>query len=247
MGVERLRSVNIAAWVLQALFAGSLAILALDPMGLLNGPGIAAASLGLILVWKRRYVMAAFLGIMVASVSMIAQALTAICSNCTWAALGFAFAGIISLVKIREEHPVYTAALTAILCGALFSYAGVARAVLNEGAAAVHHEDRISPGPAGPARLYLSMSCPACKPVLEAFIEADPEGCHWIPVVIPAGYLEQGNEWLAEAGYTGAVIAASESPTGAVPSLIYDGRYYTGDREILESSYLTSMRDGQKE
>ncbi len=212
-------------------FLAALIILLLGEPGLLTYPGIAAAIIGSILVLSGYFSMAAALGILSASASLVGQAATVICPYCTMAALSFLVAGITAGILLSSKnHAVFILIpLLIVLLVSVGMYSEhssidtrqmayrapdmIAATDRNREYRQAVREKRKVP------ELYISTGCKSCQETLICFVALDPQGNNWQPVIVPDYCLEKGKELLREYGYKGAVASSSASPSGAVPCL----------------------------
>lgn len=227
----------------------AFAILLEAPFGTLTGPGLFAAVLGTGLVLAGRFTLVGAVGILTAAGSFGAQALTSICSTCTSAAVAFALAGVIALLQVLQERPVVIASLAAVLVGSLICYSGQGYfdsrlfAQSNGPRYSIESTEYTGPGGdvtvryEGKALLFISTTCPSCHELVEEFIKADPQGLTWQPIIVPTGYLDEGRDWLTDAGYTGIVLADKVAPNHMVPSLMDGKQTFNGRSAIEESSF----------
>lgn len=159
------------------------------------------------------------IGILAASVSLTAQGFSAICWYCTVAATIFAIASFIELSTLAKLNSLYLFAVVPLLIAlVIYSQSGYedprtfAYIQTQDYKAINDYQDK--------PLLYISISCKACKEAMLYFVEKDPGGQYWQPVIVPNVSLTKGEERLRDIGYTGKVISAGRSPVGAVPCLI---------------------------
>lgn len=219
------------------VFGFIIAILLYADFGLLTGPGIIAALLGIYFTLSLRHLFVAMLGICSASASFVGQSVVAYCPYCTIAAMCFLIAGTISLMRIANKHSV----ISLVLCGmaltsaSLFAcsftaYADNREPVIQNGQAAVITESYDISKP----KLYFSTTCPSCKDAIADFVEKDPLGEKWLPVVVPHNHLAQGEQMLQELGYQGEVVSASYPPGNRLPALDVEGEIMLGSKIQFE-------------
>lgn len=180
------------------------------------------------------------IGILAASSSFAAQGISAICWYCTIAATIFAIAGLIELSSLAKINLLYLVAI-----GPLF----IALAVYSQNGyedprsftyVQAQESELVSDYPDKP-RLYISSSCKACKDAMLYFVDKDPDGQHWQPVIVPNISLAKGEEILRNIGYTGKVISAGRSPAGSVPCLVLENQEpVRGSKKAIQKweSYL---------
>lgn len=237
------------------LFSAAGAVLAFGVHGPLTWPGMATALVGGICVLTGRNMLAVAAGAMAATISFGAQAVYGICGSCMWGAALFGFAGIVSAVPVLRRKPGAVALLMLPLAvaGGLVccrippvgvdvmvgsTSAGTANGsplAAEQSAVTVGYvptsELQVDQNPV--PRLYFSPWCDACTDALADFVEYDPLGDKWQPVVTPQHAGLAGEEVLAGLGYKGPVATASRPPGQAVPCLEVDGRVMMGSGRII--------------
>ena len=219
--------------IINALFfLTALIVLLINDFGILTIPGLIVAVIAMYFALTGRYLYSAYLGVITAFSSFLAQFITTFCSCCTLAATAFMIGGLLSLLFLKSKNMVvnlsllFLSAITAlILVINLPSYEQhpmVTQSVITRSTSS------------NKPVLYISPDCKSCKAVIDEFIEYDHSGTYWQPVVIPAVLLAQGETMLKEKGYTGEVKSAFSSPTRFVPLLEINGQYYRGDKISVE-------------
>lgn len=233
------------AGVLSALlFSVAIAVLLTARFGPLTLPGAAAAALGALFSLAGLEVCAAAVGVLAASVSFGAQALVGVCGSCTFAAACFAAAGLVSIARVGKERPAIAILLVLPLIAGLLVY-GYRLDTSNylpengktaeaETASATIVQDEA--GRPDIPLFYFSPWCESCDEPLREFVEKDPKGETWQPVVVPSSALNKGGEVLKEMGYTGRVISAPSSPSGGIPCLqMPDKTLLVGQKRVLNA------------
>lgn len=198
------------------LFLLAIIILFSGEFGILTTPGIFAAIIGIICVFKYRFI-AALIGVVAATSSFVGQYLTVYCSCCFAAALMFAFAGTLCLFNIVKTKPQWSLMLIPMMASLmLFSTSFLPQ---DNRAEIIKPEISSQTNVVSGAKLYISTSCPSCKKVIPYFISQDKEGKLWQPVIIPNSALLKGEKYLREQGYKGPIYSASSSPSKKTPCL----------------------------
>ena len=223
------------------LFSAAIAVLLTARFGPLTLPGVVAAALGALFSLAGLDVFAAAVGVLSASVSFSAQALVGVCGSCTFAAACFAVAGLVSVARVGKNKPVIAVFLMLPLITGLLLYnyrLDVSNDLKNSKTAETETASAtIVQGEAGRPDvpvLYFSPWCEYCEEPLREFVEKDPEGRAWQPVVIPSSALNKGEEMLKEMGYTGKLVSAPASPSSEIPCLqMPDGRLLVGQQKII--------------
>jgi len=235
--LQIIENVQKEAVVNAFIFLLVISILLYANYGVLTGPGIIAALTGIYFSLSLRYLFVALIGICAASASFIGQALVAYCPYCTAAAMCFLIAGTISLIKIVNKHTF----VSLVLCGvtvisvgmftmSFTAYADVREPVILNGQTAIVADNCDISKP----KLYLSTTCPSCKDVMAEFVNIDPLGEKWLPVVVPHSNLAQGEKMLQELGYQGEVVSASYPPGNRLPTLDIAGEMFVGSKIRFE-------------
>lgn len=221
--------------IINALFfLTALIVLLINDFGILTIPGLIVAVIAMYFALTGRYLYSAYLGVITAFSSFLAQFITTFCSCCTLAATAFLIGGLMSLLSLKSKNITINLSLLALSAAALLllvinlpSYEQrpiIAQPVVNIGSTSKDTKPM----------LYISPGCKSCKPVLEEFVEFDPKGIYWQPVIIPAVLLAQGEASLKEKGYTGEVKSSFNSPSRFVPLLEINGQYYQGEEITVE-------------
>jgi len=216
-------------------------ILFLSKWGILSVPGIAAGAAGAFFAFREQYKLASLIGLISAFASFTAQAATAFCFHCTGAALMFTLAGIMALLNVIPEKPLWSLIVLPVVFSFLFLMAPTApyqdrraEAFISPVAVSDDEETRKDAGEEIlKPRLYISISCGSCEKALEYFIRQDPEGERWQPVIVPNSALPQGEKMLRELGYRGKVRSAEDSPVHAVPCLEMGKQIFTGSNAAI--------------
>ncbi|KUG05242.1 hypothetical protein ASZ90_017315 [hydrocarbon metagenome] len=219
------------------IFILIISILLYADFGMLTGLGILAALLGIYFSLSLRYLFVAMIGVCAASSSFIGQSMVAYCPYCTAAAMCFLIAGTISLMRIASKYTF----ISLVLCGVTLvsvgmftwsftAYADTREPVIHNGQATMVAKERDISKP----KLYLSTTCPSCKGVIADFVNNDPLGEKWLPVVVPHSNLAQGEKMLQELGYQGEVVSASYPPGNRLPTLDIQGEIFVGSKIEFE-------------
>lgn len=208
--------------------------LIINTFGTLTIPGLVVAVIAIYCSFTNKYLYSACLGVMAAFGSFLIQFLTVFCPYCTLAATAFLVGGVLSLLFLQSKNMAVNFILLAL------SIVAVALLVINLPS---YEQKPLIVQPVAIAestiqnnkpKLYVSPSCKSCKPILDKFVEFDPKGTYWQPVIIPAVLLVQGEVILKEKGFTGEVKSSFSSPTRFVPLLEVDGKYYRGEEITVE-------------
>lgn len=225
---------------------GAIFVLTIGDFGVLTIPGVIVAVFGVIAMCQKCYLAAGLSSTLAAITSFIAQSFTGWCISCTIAAAMFAIAGLLSYGKKLKL-------LLGIPALLLISYFILSSTLsVNEVRTANRYENNFSvslpldshtnalaePGKGENKQiplLYVSAYCPSCKEVLKRYIENDPQGDHWQPVMVSPGQV--GISMLTDMGYTGKVYQ-SGSALQAVPCLKFGDEKYIGEKNIL-SAFVT--------
>ncbi len=170
--------------------------------GFLTLPGILVASTGIILILKNKYEVAGIMFIIAFIGSIMGQQALYFCLNCAMAAVIFLIAAVAVLFD-NYRHAVI-AMITAVIIPLAAIY--VCHITIKE---VIVDRDL----------LYTSPYCTPCIDVVERFIDYDPMGNTWSPVIVTEGDREDGEKQLREAGYKGNVLSG-EPPIGVVPCLM---------------------------
>lgn len=224
-------------------FLAALIVLLTTKYGPLTLPGavVAAAGVGFSLFGLN--LPAAATGTLSATVSFAAQATVGICPSCTLAAVFFALAGVVSsLCLVRDGRSVWAIALALpLVCSLSFFGFRLHPKPAEKIGAGLQPPAPVSSSVQGKRQvqaqetllLYYSPWCEYCDEPLRAFIEKDPEGRSWKPVVVP--YSSEGEREVREMGYRGEVLSAPESPGRGFPCLrLPDGSVFVGKKKILD-------------
>jgi len=216
-------------------------ILFLNKWDILSVPGMAAGITGVFFILKKHYKLASLIGVTSAFVSFTAQTATAFCSHCTGAALMFTLAGVMVLMNVIPEKPLWSLIVLPAVFSFLFLMVQTApyqdrRAEAFISPAAVSESEKNRKDVAEEIlkpRLYVSVSCGSCEKALEYFIRQDTKGERWQPVIIPNSALSQGEKMLRELGYRGEALSAGNSPAHAVPCLETGKQIFTGSGAVM--------------
>lgn len=211
-----------------------VAVLLLGNFGLLTIPGIMISIFCIIAVYYRRFSVAAVISILAATTSFIAQALTGWCISCIIAATMFVIAGLLTSsrkIQLLFGIPILFGLLIFILPGIVSKDSSVSYPV----SPSLHtSKPNISDYEKEPnnsiALLYVSAYCPSCKEVLKQYIESDPQGEYWRPVIVSSGQV--GKSMLMNMGYVGEQYL-DPSPAKIVPCLEIGQNKYVGMNKIL--------------
>jgi hypothetical protein len=207
-------------------FIGALIVLLINNFGPLTIPGILMALVCVYSIYKKRYHISAILALAAAAGSFLAQSLTVFCPYCTLAATLFILGGLVGFTIEPPQKP-----LTII---SLFGLSLISILLLINLLPEYHQspiiaqQTTVARAVNEKPRLYFSPDCHSCEDVLQQFIESDPQGLMWQPVVTPNTSLVRGEIILKEKGYTGEVISVSTSPTKFVPVLQVNDQLYRG-------------------
>lgn len=230
-----------------ALFLAAGAALLLWTRGSLMWPGIVAVLGGILFCVMRREMMAVACGTIGAGVSLTAQALSAICPQCMLCAVLMGAAGLTAgFYLIRSKPGWMLVLLSPILIGCSVLSISLATAPVREMPVATMYSRAYTMttaiAPERPEndqelaipRLYFSPWCGHCDEVLAAFIEHDPEGTSWVPVIVPKHAFKEGQTVLLALGYEGSAMSASQAPGLDVPVLEAEGKLYVGASRIID-------------
>jgi hypothetical protein len=220
--------------ILHALFfAGAMAILVSQPLGLLSVPGIGAAITGIVCIIIKKPLGSACMGILAASGSFLGQSLTFFCMSCTIAATLFLIAGLMGIGQVVTKRMTFSmgALGLVVVCVSVFAMAtsptdGRNTAVASSQPPALTQGS--TPVSSDKPLVFLSPTCGGCKNVMTKMVAKDPTGKTWQPVIVPYSGFAQGEKLLKDNGYKGVVISASQPPSNAVPALLDKGLVYTG-------------------
>ncbi|MBC7104485.1 MAG: hypothetical protein H5T97_00945, partial [Firmicutes bacterium] len=185
------------------------------------------------------------------------QVLQGFCPDCAAAAAQFALGGVLcGLAAGKRERLAFLAAVGAVclVLGAAWA-AGVAR----QGSLPAPGERAAAPGErptAGvwlakkqcsegrKAELYFSPWCGPCGEAVAAWVDFDPEGRLWLPVVVPEWAFEEGLRELRGHGYRGQASAAPASPSRRLPCLaLPDGRLVNGLCRVARAVSVLGCRE----
>lgn len=206
-------------------FLAALIVLLFNTFGLLTIPGIIIALVCMFLVYKKQQPIVAALAVLTGLGSFIAQSVMAFCPYCTIAATLFIFGGLCSLI-IKPPKTWISATLLVLSLASIFLLANLIPDYVQS--PIITQPVNIAQAANDKPKLYLSPDCGACKEVVQQFIDSDPKGENWQPVIIPTISLARGEHYLREKGYIGEVISAPESPTKFVPVLQIKDQLYKG-------------------
>ncbi|MDH7578182.1 MAG: hypothetical protein QHH75_10280 [Bacillota bacterium] len=230
-------------------FLAALIVLLTTKHGPLTLPGAAAAVAGAVFSLLGLNLPAAAAGTLSATISFTAQAMVGICPSCTLAAVFFALAGIVSSLRLVEDGRTAWAIVLALFLACSLSFFGFRlRPEPTEKTggglkAGLQPLAPVSSSMQGTKQvqaqevplLYYSPWCEYCDEPLRAFIEKDPEGRSWKPVVVPYSAISEGEMEAREIGYMGEVLSAPESPGRGLPCLrLPDGSAFVGKKKILD-------------
>lgn len=210
--------------------------------GPLLWPGVAVATLGFAACITERNTLAVACGTITAAIGLAAQAVYGICMSCVLVAALFGLAGLISSISLINTRPKLALLLNVpLLCGSLYlgihisTHDYLAPKQLTKYIAQIQSvnipDERVD---TTLPVLYFSPWCPPCGDTIKLFIEKDPEGETWQPVVVPHNAIEDGTNYLLELNYTGKIISASKSPGLGVPCLLFEDEIYTGPKQISD-------------
>lgn len=221
-------------------FITAIGLLLYNTFGILTIPGLIAAVICAVFALKQNYYIPAVIGIVVASGSLFAQYMTAYCPYCTMAAFCFFIGGILSLRHVFTKMlPVSIGLVVIISVGlTLFTAAPVIDTRAAESNTNVVLPENL---PKDKPLLFISTSCRACEETVALFIENDPYGKTWRPVIVPDLDKETGENLLAEKGYKGETLSALDPPGKRVPALLDEETLYEGTKTI--ENYLLSKED----
>lgn len=225
-------------------FLVTIIILLTARFGPLTLPGVVAAALGALFSLAGLEFFTAAVGVLSASVSFSAQALVGVCGSCTFAAACFAAAGLVSVARVGKNKPVIAVFLMLPLITGLLLYSyrldtsnyllenGKTAETENASTAIIQDEA----GRPDVQLFYFSPWCESCEEPLRAFVEKDPKGETWQPVVVPTLAMAQGEAMIRKMGYTGKVISAPSSPSGGIPCLqMPDKTLLVGQKRVLNA------------
>ncbi len=227
---------SLDKWLSSAYFIGIVGVLSFGNFGVLTIPGIIVAISCLALIYKTYYSIAAFIAILAATISFLAQAIIGWCVSCIIAAVMFAIAGLLASrrkIQLLFGIPILFGILVFILPNIVSkdsseSYPVTSALHTSKANISDYEKVRNSSIPL----LYVSAFCPSCKDILKRYIESDPQGKYWRPVIVSHG--QEGDQMLNDMGYTGELyheIAVSK----AVPCLEIRNEKYVGQRNILSA------------
>lgn len=230
-------------------FLAALIVLLTTKYGSLTLPGAVVAAAGVGFSLSGLNLPAAAVGTLSAAVSFTAQAVVGICPSCTLAAVFFALAGIVSSLRLVEDGRTAWAVVLALFLACSLSFFGFRlRPEPTEKTGGGLRAGLQSPAPVSffvqdakqvqaqeTPFLYYSPWCEYCDEPLRAFIEKDPEGRSWKPVVVPYSAVSEGEREVRKMGYRGEVLSAPESPGRGLPCLrLPDGSVFVGKKKILD-------------
>ncbi len=219
-------------------FIGTLIVLLINTFGLLTIPGIIMALACVYCIYKKRYHMTAIIALIAAAGSFLAQTLTVFCPYCTLAATLFMLGGLMGFI-IEPKTPF----IAPLLGLSLVSVALLINLMPDfSQSPIIAQQTVVAQAINEKPRLYFSPDCHSCNDALQQFIEADPQGLLWQPVVTPHTSLARGEMILREKGYTGEVISAPTSPTKFVPVLQLKDQLYRG-KEITPAKLERSQHE----
>ena len=219
-------------------FIGIIIVLVIGDFGVLTIPGVVVAIFGIIAIYKKHYSIASLAAILAATISITAQSITGWCMSCIIAAAMFAIAGLLACERKMQliGIPIFLVILILSL-SSIVPVNGMKTANSSKSSSPSPQADLIN-ALADPGKdlntqiplLYVSEYCPSCKDVLKRYIQNDPQGQHWRPVMVSPGHADKS--MLTDMGYTGEVYQ-SVSVSQAVPCLIFGNKKYIGERNIL--------------
>jgi hypothetical protein len=239
---------KIISFTAALFFAGAAALLFFHGAGPLKAPGMVAAVTAAVLAAGGYALGASLIGIATASISFLAQARYGFCPDCAVAASCFAAGGLMSGVDLYRRYPAASLFFTLCLIASMsiFTYSinktdsstiPVAPQTIGEitGRHAAPSPTVAPDRPPDAVELYFSPWCSHCGEAVAAYVQADPEGKKWRPVVVPEAALADGEKELRGLGYSGPVAAAPVSPSGGVPCVrLPDGRVVTGSGRVTQ-------------
>lgn len=212
----------------------AIIILVLGPLGPLTMPGILAGLAGVIFAAKKLLPISALIGVIGASISLIGQALTAICPYCTVAATMFAIGGLLSLALIVGNKPVWMTLLLPLIASIVFFAANTIPHDMRSFNIAVQNSSgQINQSNMDIPLLFISPGCKSCKEAVQEYVRLDPDGKYWMPVIVPNMGLNKGTDGLRKLGYTGQVYSASTSPSAIVPCLKNGDQIFSGSGNVI--------------
>lgn len=247
--MSEVNKTKIISFAAALFFVGAAALLIFHGAGPLKLPGIAAATTAAITAAAGYSAAAGMVGAAAASASFLAQARFGFCLDCTLAASCFAAGGLLSGAAAYNKRSAAAAifALCLIASMSVFIY-GMNKATLPAAiavkpptAGGMPARPSSPPTSVGPGRaadmteLYFSPWCSHCGDAVAAYVQADPEGKRWRPVVVPEAALADGEKELRNLGYRGPVTAAPSSPSGGVPCVrLPGGEIVTGSGRVTQ-------------
>ena len=188
-------------------------------------PGLDSSPTVRVFIYKKNYITVSILALLTGAGSLLAQSVTAFCPYCTIAAVLFILGGLCSVIINPPSLRVSLFVIgVTILCLSLIN--GILP--VYQQSPIVAQEVLTTQAVNDKPKLYISPDCRACKDIIQQFIDNDPEGESWQPVITPTISLARGEYYLREKGYTGEVVSAPESPTKFVPVLQIDDQLYRG-------------------
>lgn len=214
-------------------FLIALIFLIINSFGIFTIPGIIVAVLATYFSLANKIQYSAILGITTATLSFIAQYVTAFCLGCTLAASSFALGGLISLLFLHSKNMLLNVSLVSTLIIGIFFMVSNLPEYYQE-PIVVKQTTQTKSIEQNKANLYISTECSSCDSVINKFVQADPKGKYWQPVIVSHMLLARGEAMLRDKGYEGYVESASQSPTGFVPVLQAHNQYYRGEEITLE-------------
>lgn len=247
--MSEVNKTKIISFAAALFFAGAAALLIFHGAGPLKVPGMVVAITAAGLAAGGYALGASLIGIAAASISFLAQARFGFCLDCTLAASCFAAGGLLAGAASCNKRPAGAVifALCLIASMSVFIYGmnkatlPVATAVNPQTAEGMPVYPSSSPTSAGPGRpadiveLYFSPWCSHCNEAVAAYVQADPEGKKWRPVVVPEAALADGEKELRDLGYRGPVAVAPASPSGGVPCVrLPGGGVVTGSGRVTQ-------------
>lgn len=212
--------------IINALFfIGAFIVLLLNTFGLLTIPGLIVALLCVFFIYKKNYITVSILALLTGAGSLLAQSVTAFCPYCTIAAVLFILGGLCSVIINPPSLRVSLFVIgVTILCLSLIN----GFLPVYQQSPIVAQEVLTTQAVNDKPKLYISPDCRACKDIIQQFIDNDPEGESWQPVITPTILLARGEHYLREKGYVGEVISAPKSPTQFIPVLQVGEQFYRG-------------------
>lgn len=225
-----MRSLNV--WLSGLCFSAAGAALVYG-RGTLLVPGLVSVLVCICLLYLQRGLLAAVFGSVVATVSFSLQVYTGICPTCLVSAVCFALGSLAAFCGQQRVLVLAVVLLPLVPAGVLFMESQPAGGPAPQTVLAGQSRDSV-PAAAealtGKCLLYFSPVCGHCEETVGLFVERDPEGVKWVPVVVPYAGVGRGTAQLRELGYSGKVVVAAESPSRSLPCAVYAGEMAVGAR-----------------